>query len=82
MAREANPSNIKFALKSSLFLTTLIVVGVFMTDWFFIEKSGNRILDGGLVGVMVGYSFGWWSKKFDFFFPTSKGEPPDEGNES
>ena len=82
MAREANPSNVRFALKSSLFLTTLIVVGIFMTDWFFIDKTGNRILDGALAGVLIGYPLGWWSKKLDFYFPTSKGAPPDDGNES
>ena len=81
MAREVNPGNVKFVLRASLMLTLVIIVGVFVTDWFFLEK-GNRILDGALVGVMIGIPLGWWSSKMIFYFPTSKGAQPDEGNES
>ena len=79
MARAVNPSNVKFVLRASLTLTLVIIIGVFITDWWFLEK-GSRILDGALVGVMIGIPLGWWSSKMIFYFPTSKGKEPDDGD--
>jgi NhaP-type Na+/H+ or K+/H+ antiporter len=40
-------------------LVSIIMVGIFVTDWFFIEQDGERLMTETLVGILIGTPLGW-----------------------
>ena len=60
---------LKTCMRYIFILSTLIVCGVFVTDWFF-TRNGD-LLNDTLVGVMIGAPIGWFGA-FVAYYTTEK----------
>ena len=40
-------------------LVSIIMAGIFITDWFFIDPNGERLMTETLVGILIGAPLGW-----------------------
>ena len=60
---------LKTCMRYIFFLSTMIVCGVFITDWFF-TRNGD-LLNDTLVGVMIGAPIGWFGA-FVAYYTTEK----------
>ena len=60
---------LKACMRYIFILSTLIIVGVFATDWWF-TRDGD-LLNDTLVGVMIGAPIGWFGA-FVAFYTTEK----------
>ena len=79
--------DLKTCMRYIFILSTLIVCGVFVTDWFF-TRNGD-LLNDTLVGVMIGAPIGWFGA-FVAYYTTEKvselvkkdtdGSPPSPDN--
>lgn len=56
---------LKTCMKYVLWLSILILVGVFITDWFF--SPNHDLLNDTLVGVLIGFPGGSFSTLLAFF---------------
>ena len=57
------------ALRGQIFLASLIIMCLFISDHVLETKTGKHLLDGTIVGVIVGGIIGWFNGINGYFFP-------------
>ena len=56
---------LKSCMRYIFILSVMIVLGIFITDWFF--TRGGDLLNDTLVGVMLGAPLGWFGAFVTFY---------------
>ena len=70
MPRTSDEKDSTIALWGNYILAGLITVLLFVSDWYF----DKQILDGALVGAIIGITLGWITCMNIYFFPSIKGD--------
>lgn len=77
---------LKFCMRYIFILSVMIIVGIFVTDWWF-TRDGD-LLNDTLVGVLIGAPIGWFSAFVAYYTTekvsemTKKGDDTDDGTDT
>ena len=82
MNRKSDDDDSTRALWWNYSITLVVLILAFITDWYFTGKNGERILDGALLGVIIGMPLGWIGAMNAYYFPSARNGNGDKSSGS
>ena len=69
MPRTSDEQDSTDAMRYAFGIVALVIVLTFITDWIYLGISKKHLLDGALLGVVIGIPLGWIGAVMGYFFP-------------